>query len=706
MNNLVSIIVPVYNVEKYIKKCLESIIGQTYSNLEIILVDDGSLDNSGKICDAYSLIDNRIRVIHKKNGGLSDARNCGIDAARGKFLAFIDSDDMVDSTFIEVLYGLLMKYNAEISQVSFIRVYEDGSDKEYSCGTEQEKVYTNIQMLNALYVNDTGPNAIVAWNKLYRSTLFDFVRFPLGRINEDEGTMYKVIYNSEKIVVSSRKLYFYLQRENSIMRSGFGERSFHIVELLEERSRFFLSNSLCELFEKNQIYYLRILAEIYVNGKRTRFDKKQLLEIKSKFLKVCKDSVKFKYISKSNEIDLIIARHSIYIFKMKNALKYKLINGLKRIKYIFKRFLEGYSITHQILIFFQSFSFCEYLRHLRELKEIRRGISRIHKNHGMAIIFISTPSHGNLGDQAIVYSQYLFFESIGHKERIFEINDYQYDLFKFHIRKYVRSSDLIVIDGGGNLGTLWRVPENRILSIILSFRKNRIVIFPQSVYFSNDQFGKDEITKIARIFNGHPRLYLMLRESKSYCFIKNTVSRNVFFTPDIVLFNENTHSEFEERRCLLLMQRSDHESTSFEGPQKVADYISSLTNLPIKVIDNIVTKVVSIEEREVELQRQLSICAGARVMVTDRLHGMIFASVTDTPCVVFDNLNNKISGVYKDWLINNKRILFISDVNNLNFDDISRFVYESINANTYVDLADEFNCIKELIVNFLDSTVC
>ena len=160
---MISIIVPVYNVDKYIERCIQSIINQTYKNLEIILIDDGSTDKSGAICDKYSKIDNRINVIHKKNGGLSEARNVGLDIARGDYIGFVDSDDYIHPQMYELLYKNLIGTSADISIIKHIR-----KEEELGLGDiNSKKVYSNLEAIENILKKDSGI-FIASCNKLYK----------------------------------------------------------------------------------------------------------------------------------------------------------------------------------------------------------------------------------------------------------------------------------------------------------------------------------------------------------------------------------------------------------------------------------------------------------------------------------------------------------------------------------------------------------
>ena len=187
MKDLISVIIPVYKVEEYINRCIDSVINQTYKNLEIILVDDGSPDGCPKICDEYAKKDSRIRVIHKQNGGLSDARNVGIDNANGKYITFIDSDDWIPIDSINILYKNLINTKSEISSGCLLEVFSDNR-KNYS--NNDYEVYSKIEGLKNLFLLHDISNS--ASGKIYDISLFDNIRYPVGKLYEDLGTTYKL----------------------------------------------------------------------------------------------------------------------------------------------------------------------------------------------------------------------------------------------------------------------------------------------------------------------------------------------------------------------------------------------------------------------------------------------------------------------------------------------------------------------------------
>ena len=211
---LISVIVPVYNVQKYVRKSVESILQQTYKNLEIILVDDGSTDESGKICDMLARSDNRVTVIHKKNGGLSDARNAGLDRATGELIGFVDSDDYIEKNMYEVLEERMRINEADISCCGRYVVQESDGTKTPYFILDREQILSPCQAIGKLLVWDSCDSA--AWDKLYKVKLFKGRRYPFGVLHEDLNFTSKLFSESDKIVLTGMPLYNYLIRENRI----------------------------------------------------------------------------------------------------------------------------------------------------------------------------------------------------------------------------------------------------------------------------------------------------------------------------------------------------------------------------------------------------------------------------------------------------------------------------------------------------------
>ena len=252
MNNKISIIVPVYNVAQYLHACIDSIINQTYKNIEVVLVDDGSTDDSGNICEEYKKNDERIIVVHQKNSGLSAARNVGIEISTGEYITFIDSDDYISPDYIENLYSALEQYSADIAICDLKKVSEKVElwDIDYKVEKNFKSILlNNSQTIEEVYKPEYHGIDFVAWAKLYKKDLFTFnkIEFPVGRIHEDTFTTYKLLYMAKKIAYIDIPMYFYRSRIGSITTSNF---------TLKELDKIVATKEECDFFVKERQYRL------------------------------------------------------------------------------------------------------------------------------------------------------------------------------------------------------------------------------------------------------------------------------------------------------------------------------------------------------------------------------------------------------------------------------------------------------------------
>ena len=252
--DLISVIVPVYKVEKYLEKCIESVLKQTYTNLQIILVDDGSPDNCGKICDEYAKKDSRIEVIHKANGGLSDARNVGISKAKGRYIGFVDSDDYIKEDMYEILLNLIKKYDADVSICNLYDVI-DGNE----CIRNKEngiREYSRLDILKKVLLDKNIQS--YAWNKLYEKELFDEIKYPIGKKYEDIGTTFYLFEKCNKIVVTSEPEYYYLKRADSLVNNVTESTILDYTEIIIQRY-LYIKQNIKELRKYNNYYLAKTL---------------------------------------------------------------------------------------------------------------------------------------------------------------------------------------------------------------------------------------------------------------------------------------------------------------------------------------------------------------------------------------------------------------------------------------------------------------
>ena len=290
---LISIIVPVYKVEKYIHKCIDSIINQTYSNLEIILVDDGSPDNCAKICDEYALKDERINVIHQKNMGLSEARNRGIQISKGKYIGFVDSDDYIEPTMFQDLYNALIDNNADISICNFYII----NNKEKVLKNNFKSInYTKIEALKEILLDKNIQS--YAWNKLYKRELFKNIKYPIGKKYEDIGTTFYLFEKSNKISYIENPEYNYLNREDSIVFNYNYQTIIDYIEIIIERYKYV--DNKYEQLKKYNFYYLAKTLITAINDAKSLSNVNTILfsKIEELYDLVKKESQKYKIISK------------------------------------------------------------------------------------------------------------------------------------------------------------------------------------------------------------------------------------------------------------------------------------------------------------------------------------------------------------------------------------------------------------------------
>lgn len=317
--DLISIIVPVYNVEKYLHECIESVIYQDYTNLDIVLIDDGSVDRSGFICDKYANIDERISVIHKKNGGLSAARNAGIEIAKGRYICFVDGDDFIAKDYISSMYKGIVRHKTKIASCGYCRVYENGKKEQIN--------HQNIDMvymgeIAQKFLNITGYFNVSACNKMFEKNLFNEIKFPEGKNSEDCFIMYKLLDKSGSIYYNSKNKYYYRQRNGSISKSN--NINNNAIEAAMNTYNYYISRgwNIATPFAAQLVVLTNIGAynSILCNAQS------------------------------SSESQLTLFRNNV--FKMKNEFSYKELTYIKKIQIFL--FINAKSIYDQMFLLFDA----------------------------------------------------------------------------------------------------------------------------------------------------------------------------------------------------------------------------------------------------------------------------------------------------------------------------------------------------------------
>lgn len=317
MKPIVSIIVPVYNVEKYLEDCIDSLINQTYNKIEILLINDGSTDKSKIICEKYLKIDDRIKLINKLNGGLSDARNVGIDLATGEYLTFVDSDDVLSNKFIEKMLKVALDTKTDIVCSRYMRFKEKNKIIEAKENIKNVMILDSFKFLkNVFYQYDQTLYSVSACSKIYKKDIFRTLRYPKGKLYEDVAIISDLMEMTNKIAVLDEILYFYRISENSITNSKFNSRKLEIINYCEKNLQKYENN--CEMQRAVQNMLFARSMEILAIMKNSKYRNKETEEklwnnIKSyrKLIifdnnsrKIAKISAIISYIGKNNVISL------------------------------------------------------------------------------------------------------------------------------------------------------------------------------------------------------------------------------------------------------------------------------------------------------------------------------------------------------------------------------------------------------------------
>ena len=303
MSDLVSVVIPVYNVQEYIEKCINSLINQTYSNIELILVDDGSIDNSGNICDNWSNKDSRIKVIHKENGGLSSARNEGLKYVNGQYVMFVDSDDYISTNAIKEMISVIQSKNADIVISNRIHFYDDGTEIVKYKQLNDIFIMNSEQAIKEMNYNRCFDMS--AHCKLYKSSLFKNIKFPIGKLSEDMFVMYKIFDKADIIIYFPKPLYYYYQRSGSISKTP--KLNYDYVQAFKEQMEYIRERYPSLINLTNATYalsHMTIYNAVIVNG--GRIEKEKLNSFRKIVREKLKEIFSEKRIEKKRKIQALL----------------------------------------------------------------------------------------------------------------------------------------------------------------------------------------------------------------------------------------------------------------------------------------------------------------------------------------------------------------------------------------------------------------
>ena len=621
---LISIIVPVYKVEEYLSRCVDSIRKQTYQNLEIILVDDGSPDNCPHICDTYSKIDKRIKVIHKANGGLSSARNAGIDIAKGIYIGFVDSDDYIESTMFERLHEGAVKYGCDIAICNHFVEKGDKLLMEMP-PVDKECVYQPKEAVKLLI--DDKVIRSYAWDKLYKIELFHGIRYPNGRNYEDIATTYLLFDKANKICQVQELGYYYQIHENSIScnntKSKWHKNCRDMVASMYERYLYFSDKNDRELEELSlgKMIPMMITYIMLSYQQKTYHDIEQYKQFLREHMYKIEQN---QYISQRDKkiTNILTYPHWISSIAVHSS-------GLKNKSTKFKKGIAKIK---------------------RAIKKNRRFDFSLKPGKQIRVFLFELPCFDNMGDHAIAYAEMKFFEKMCEEIpelQVIEVLGWNTAPAVKQLLKEKRKSDIFICQGGGNMGNLYEFGEQFRRKIMKAFPEHFILVFPQTMHFTKDIQGKRELNLSKKVYNKCKNLTLLARDQISYEKMKKEFQCNVIPMVDVVTSINGSEYSSKNREGSILCLRSDVESALKAEDKK------NLNSICKKYFSkNIVTDTVSIieiknEDREKVLIAKWRMFGNAEVVVTDRLHGMIFAFITQTPCIVLGNNHHKVKESYK-----------------------------------------------------------
>ncbi|WP_215698772.1 glycosyltransferase [Clostridium sp. MCC353] len=663
---LASIIVPIYKVEKYLRKCINSILLQTYRNIEIILVDDGSPDACGAICDEYRQIDSRITVVHKVNGGLSDARNEGLKYSHGEYIFFVDSDDWLDADYCNAAIYDLESNNADVVVFGYNKVNEENNLVEVCCALMPQYL-SKVEALRGLI---EGKIDNYAWNKAYRKKVFNGIKYPIGMLWEDIGTTYRVFEQCEAIYIANRVTYNYLIRKGGI--TGMHSFKADIDIFIQRKDQY---NFLKDRYPDMAMMALPVLVDSAIQAYIHIPEKQEYLDILKKV----------EAFLLNNKRDICVLCRN----KTKIAVFYTNHKMFRRIA----RLALNYRRKQSVMISFNQLMTKSISKITRVVKQVnsKGDINKLWKDSRNKIYIIGTPDHDNLGDHAIALSTQQFLEEHFSNYEVIDVTEEEYWKYRDSLIKRVNTKkDLIVLQGGGNLGNQYMYIENIRRDVIKHIEAVQF-LFPQTMFFTETAKGYKELEKTEKLYGQNANLTLFARERKSFEMMKRSFPNNkVYLIPDIVLRYRIPEIK-NDRNGILLCLRHDKESAlgltqRADIKRKCLKYCSD-----IRYTDTCVRSCITKTERIGAVNQKLTQFENSKVVVTDRLHGMVFAALTKTPCIVLANYNHKIHGVY-EWISNLDYIQYLNNISQ--FDSAIKELINYCKRKEYSYSLIDYECIK------------
>ena len=700
---MVSVVVSVYNVEPWLQECLDSITGQTLRNIEIICVNDGSTDGSSMLLRKYAEKDHRIQIIEQDNKGLSEARNRGAREAKGKYLYFMDSDDVLDHTALDLCSGKMEEQKLEFL---CFNAFAYGCDLEsakaagrknnyYRRTLKEEKVYDGQELFAELIRSDGY--IVSAWSCVLLRTAFieKNLWFHPGILHEDEPWMFAALMSLSRCGCIDRALYRRRMRNQSITRSdhsfdhvygmfsGFLDAQRMLAghpEFLQNREYADLEIAQTITMQTNTIQAYRACGEEERQKKNGMSPEERLLfeqtvvfpaSLLDNFEKVTADNQRLyqqndlleKQFSESEK-----ERKQLHqeVILLRESVSYRLGRRIVYLPGKIKLALEKDQAVRKIKEKVSRAVKPEGMQALSPERNISGKETDLPENtetDRTTVWIIGTPEHNNLGDQCIAEAEYSFLRSVFPDVKIREISNNELLWKRYSQLKDIRPSQLVFFHGGGNLGTLWPLSENIREQVIPRLAENRKIIFPQSIWFSGDEEGRLALSRAQETYRGD-HILLCCRDRVSWQFAKEHFSCRSILVPDIVMW-ETKKSGPKDRHGALTLLRSDKERKITDTDALRIEAVLAEKFLSLEVYDTIFgPQGITSRSRKKYIKDLVRIISSMECVVTDRLHGMILCAVTETPCIVFRNGYHKVEAAY-EWLKDLKYIRLVHKTDEL-----------------------------------------
>lgn len=604
----VSVVIPVYNVEKFLRDCVDSVRKQTFQGFEIILVDDGATDNSPALCDAYARECENIRVIHRENGGLSAARNTGLAAAKGKYVYFLDSDDWIVPHALQTLIDIAERENADAVLFEACVVDEDGRPIYHAGYTDyysRKIVYqacrTGKQLFQELSQNGDYLPAVPLMLMRRGAVTIPFT--PI--LHEDELFTPQFLYSIDRACTCGEALYVRRVRAASITSERKTHRHF---SGMSTGARALMQHPMADRALRAHACKLASSA-LGIDAALSSAEKRKAAAEKKLLIK------------------------TLLALRTPRALitaGFLMIPFLYSLHQLFKRSIPNW--VYRMHTYFRDRK--RFLPALQQLSSASKTQERI--------LLIGSPEHGNLGDHAIAEAEKRFFREHCAGTEVVDISMPFYRAYHRRIGTLARQTDRIAISGGGWLGNVWYHNEKTVLDIVKRFPNNRIVILPQTIWYQHARNKSRQMLRARRIYHAHKNLTLLLREKDSLA-ISKTLCPDARYCPDMCLYLDERKPR--EREGVLLCFRQDREKTLGDGVVRAIEDFLLEQGVFFRYTTTVLSKPVFGAQSALALEKKFEEFRASRLVITDRLHAALFSAVTGTPCVAFDNLTKKVSGV-------------------------------------------------------------